>query len=164
VTLSQSPLPYCLSINGLVGGTHVLMSGGVCVYRPVLPIAAARPQFGILMCSTQLLPNYLRAYRKRSGLSQKEFAFVADVCDKSELCGLERFRRVPSYWTAACCACALGVSTDELFCGVRYSARKETIRRMRQLRRLLLREERGDGRFKQRIGHKLEWLCEHLGE
>ena len=75
------------------------------------------------------LPNYLRAYRKRSGLSQEELAFAADLSGKSELCQLERFYREPSYRTAASCARALGVSTDQLFAGTNASAVEKALPR-----------------------------------
>ena len=115
------------------------------------------------MRSSQPLPNYIRAYRKRSGLSQEEFAFAADMSDKSELCDLERFHRGPSYWTAACCAQALGIGTDELFRGIHESAGRQTTRRMRQLQRRLVAQQKDDSCFRSRIAQKIGWLCQRLG-
>ncbi len=110
------------------------------------------------------LPNYLRTYRKRSGFSQEELAFVVQLSDKSELCKLERFHREPSHRTAVACAMALRVSTAQLFAGIEVSTEKETTRRLRRLRKRLAAQSVTGGRLRNRLAHKLQQIGECLGE
>jgi transcriptional regulator with XRE-family HTH domain len=42
------------------------------------------------------LLSYLRSHRKRSGLTQKELAFLVGVKSDAQLSRFERFRRLPS--------------------------------------------------------------------
>lgn len=117
-----------------------------------------------LACAAnQKLPNYLRAYRKRSGLSQQDLAYAVKLSGKSEWCELERFRRQPSYRTAAACAKVFGVPASELFAGIDVSTRRETSRRLRTLKRRLAARVCSSERLRRRIVRKIEWLAERLG-
>ena len=114
--------------------------------------------------TSQQLPNYLRAYRKRSGLSQEDLAYAVKLSGKSEMCELERFHRQPSYRTARACGYALGVSSSKLFPGIDASAKRETARRMQKLRIRLAAKANAAGCFQRRISQKLEWLGQRLRE
>jgi transcriptional regulator with XRE-family HTH domain len=102
--------------------------------------------------TSRKLPNYLRAYRRRCGLSQSDLAYIVKLSGKSEWCELERFHREPSYRTARACAKALGVPTSQLFAGIDVSTDRETIRRMRKLRSRLAAKADAAG-----FGQKFGW-------
>ena len=64
------------------------------------------------------LDNYLRMYRRHSGLSQKEMAFLLGCREESKVSRYERRIRHPSFETSVAFRKIFGVSTDELFAGV----------------------------------------------
>jgi transcriptional regulator with XRE-family HTH domain len=114
--------------------------------------------------TSRQLPNYLRTYRKRCGLSQSDLAYVVNLSGKSEWCQLERFHREPSYRTAKACGYAFGISTSKLFPGVDASTKKETARRMRKLRSRLAAKADATECVQRRITQKLDWLGQRLRE
>lgn len=63
------------------------------------------------------LPNYLRVYRKRLGLSQHEVGFLLGWCDASQPSRYEHFSRTPTLRTALALAVILQVPVYELFLG-----------------------------------------------
>jgi transcriptional regulator with XRE-family HTH domain len=63
------------------------------------------------------LPNYLRVYRKRSGLSQHEIAFLLGWHGASQPSRYEHFSRTPALRTALAIAVIFQVSVHELFLG-----------------------------------------------
>ena len=67
--------------------------------------------------ATHKLPNYLRLYRKRLGLSQNEVAFLLGCCDASQPSRYEHFSRIPTLRTALALAVIFQVSVCELFSG-----------------------------------------------
>jgi len=75
------------------------------------------------------LENYLRMYRKRSGLSQDEFAYLLGGKSGTIASRYERFKRTPSLETALACEAIYGIPVKELFAGV--SARAERLVRRR---------------------------------
>ena len=140
------------------------MSWGVFTFRGSSAALSSRFRHNPWrMRPLQQLPNYVRAYRKRSGLSQEDLAFAVKLSSKSEVSQLERFRCEPSYRLAVSCAKALGVPTDELFAGINASAGKATDRRMRTLQSRLVAKAAVAGCLR-RIAHKIEWIGQHLGE
>ena len=110
------------------------------------------------------LPNYLRAYRKRCGLSQSDLAYMVNLSGKSEWSELERFHRQPSYRTAAACAKVFGVPASQLFAGVEMSVGRETTRRMRRLKSRLAANGSAARCFHRHITQRLQWLRQRLGE
>src|SRR5438552_456811 len=65
--------------------------------------------------SSHKLPNYLRVYRKRFGLSQVEVAFLLGWSDSSQPSRYEHFARVPTLRTALALAVIFHVPVYELF-------------------------------------------------
>lgn len=63
------------------------------------------------------LPNYLRLYRKRLGLSQYEVAFLLGWDDGSQPSRYEHFSRMPELRTALAFAVIFRVPVQELFSG-----------------------------------------------
>lgn len=64
------------------------------------------------------LPNYLRTYRKRSGFSQEDLAFLLGVRSGAKVSRYERFARLPGLPTALAYEAIFQVPMRELFGGV----------------------------------------------
>jgi transcriptional regulator with XRE-family HTH domain len=78
------------------------------------------------------LPNYLRTYRKRSGLSQDEVASLLGCQSGAKVSRYERFARVPTLENALAYEALFGVPARELFAGV-YQKVEETIHKRAQV-------------------------------
>ena len=72
--------------------------------------------------ATHKLENYLRTYRKRSGLTQREVAFLVGCRNGAQVSRYEKRRRLPPLRTALACEAAFGVPVSELFAGLREAA------------------------------------------
>src|SRR5437879_2031593 len=59
--------------------------------------------------ATHKLENYLRTYRKRSGLTQREVAFLVGCRNGAQVSRYEKRRRLPPLRTALACEAAFGV-------------------------------------------------------
>jgi transcriptional regulator with XRE-family HTH domain len=79
------------------------------------------------------LPNYLRTFRKRAGLSQKDVAFLLGCTNESKASRYERFVREPTLTTALACEALFGVPLSELFAGMYDDASESVIARARSL-------------------------------
>lgn len=64
------------------------------------------------------LQNYLRTYRKRSGLSQREVAFLLGAQSGSRISRYECFQRTPDLETAIALRVLFQKPTQDLFAGV----------------------------------------------
>src|SRR6266446_9191196 len=80
------------------------------------------------------LNNYLTTYRKYSGLSQAEVAFLIRLKNKSDLSRYERSTRQPSLRTALACQEVYGKPVSELFAGFNDSVAKDSRNQMKRLR------------------------------
>lgn len=113
--------------------------------------------------ATRRLPNYLRTYRKHSGLSQSEVSFLMRLKDKSELSRYERNLREPSLRTALACQEVYGRPVSDLFAGLSDAAARETRHRMKRLQTRLQKNgaplSAGSG-FRQ----KFQWISHRLLE
>jgi transcriptional regulator with XRE-family HTH domain len=78
--------------------------------------------------SVEQLPNYLRSHRKRTGLSQKEVAFLLSVESGSKVSRYEHFVRIPTLSTAFAFGVIFAVPLEELFAGIAEQAEQVTIR------------------------------------
>ena len=109
--------------------------------------------------ATHKLENYLRTYRKRSGLTQREVAFLVGCRNGAQVSRYEKRRRLPPLRTALACEAAFGVPVSELFAGLREAAGQAVGERMLALRSKL---ETGaaQGRDAQLAAQKLRWLAE----
>lgn len=87
------------------------------------------------------LQNYLRTYRKRFGLSQKELAFLLGVKSGEKVSRYERFEQLPNLQTALALQALFGVPIAELFGGIYEQAEKETSKQAR----LLMGKMQGEG-------------------
>jgi len=113
--------------------------------------------------ATRRLPNYLRTYRKHSGLSQSEVTFLIRLKDKSDLSRYERNLRQPSLRIALACQELYGVSVSDLFAGFSDSVAQDTRNRMKRLKTRLQANTdlKSTGR---RIMQRIQWISHRLLE
>ncbi len=83
---------------------------------------------------TPKLENYLRTYRKQSGLTQQEVGFLLGSENGDQVSRYERRRRLPPLETALACEEIFGVPVSELFAGMRQSVRKDIAKRRLELK------------------------------
>ena len=113
--------------------------------------------------ATRRLPNYLRTYRKHSGLSQSELSFLIRLKDKSELSRYERNMRQPSLRTALACQEVYGKPISELFAGLSDSVARDSRNRMKRLQ-TRLQANIEPQRTGSRIMQKFQWISQRLLE
>src|SRR5713101_7646270 len=86
---------------------------------------------------THKLNNYLRAHRKRAGLTQREVAFLLGLKARGPISELEKRHRLPLLRTALALEIIFGVSAGELFGGVLQSVHTDVERRIEEFTTLL---------------------------
>jgi transcriptional regulator with XRE-family HTH domain len=105
------------------------------------------------------LTNYLETYRKHSGLTQQEVAFLLGGEDGAQISRYENRRRLPPIETALACEEVFGVPFAELFAGMRQSVGKDVAKRRLELRsRLEAKALKGSAA--QMNAYKLRWLAD----
>ena len=87
--------------------------------------------------ASQKLDNYLRAYRKRAGLSQHEVAFLLGCQDGAKISRYERHARRPSLENAWGYGIIFGARAEELFGGAVQKVARQIIKRAEILVRKL---------------------------
>jgi len=85
------------------------------------------------------LENYLRTYRKRSGLSQDEVGFLLGCQNGTKVSMYERSARKPSLQTLFAYEVVFGVPARELFAGAYQKVEKKISKRAQLLTRKLNR-------------------------
>ena len=105
------------------------------------------------------LENYLRAYRKRSGLSQSEVAYLLGCKNGAQVSRYERRRHMPPLRTALAFQTALGTPLSELYAGTYESVAKQVSSRAQSLSVQLQTRTRKRGQ--NLTPYKLQWLAEH---
>ena len=83
------------------------------------------------------LENYLKTYRKRAGISQKEMDYLLGAHSGTQTSRYENFKRTPNLETALACEALFHAPVRELFAGVYARAERQTIHRARSLRKRL---------------------------
>jgi len=104
------------------------------------------------------LENYLRSYRKESGLSQQEVAFLLGCENGGQVSRYEKRHRLPPLETALACEEIFGAPVAELFAGMRQSVRKDITKRRLELQSRL-QAKTLTGSAAQVAAHKLRWLA-----
>ena len=102
---------------------------------------------------SQRLPNYLKTYRKRAGLSQDEVAFLLGCQSGTKFSRYEGLARKPGLETAFAYQAFFDVLAKELFAGI-YEKVEETIHQRAQI----LAEKFNAGRPELMIRQKLASL------
>jgi transcriptional regulator with XRE-family HTH domain len=86
---------------------------------------------------SQRTHNYLRAHRKRTGLTQDELALLLGCKDGTKVSRYERLCRAPNLETAFACQAILGVPAHELFPGIYQNVEHVIKERAEQLKKKL---------------------------
>lgn len=79
------------------------------------------------------LQNYLRTYRKRSGLSQKEIAFLLGCKSSAKISHYECFTRQPNIQTAFALAVIFDAPPHDLFAGLFQEVQQQIVQRAQLL-------------------------------
>ena len=82
---------------------------------------------------TNSLPNYIRMYRRQSGLSQDEIGVLLGGVSETSVVRHESFKRTPSLELALCYSILFRVDPRELFAGVFESVESELAERAEDL-------------------------------
>jgi transcriptional regulator with XRE-family HTH domain len=83
---------------------------------------------------TPRLENYLRTYRKRSGLTQHEVGFLLGRENGAQVSRYEKRHRLPPLETALACEEIFGAPVSELFAGLRQKVGRDINKRRVALR------------------------------
>lgn len=110
--------------------------------------------------AAQRLTSYLKTYRKRSGLTQREVAFLLGWKKGESLSRYEKQQVIPSLQVALACAAIFRVPLQKLFPGVSDPIRREISSRVEALV-ADLRRRNAQGMDARVIARKLSWLAEH---
>jgi len=105
------------------------------------------------------LDNYLRAYRKRSGLSQAEIAYLVGCKSRAQISQYERRNSMPPLRTALALQATLNVPVSDLYAGKYDAITKQVHRRAQHLAADL--RTRTPVRGMSLFTYKLQWLVEH---
>jgi transcriptional regulator with XRE-family HTH domain len=95
----------------------------------------------VLYAQDMGVPNYLKMYRKRSGLSQRELASLLGCAHGSKVSRYERGERVPSLRALFAYEVVFSVRVRDLFPGTYGEVRDEVRKRARRLMRELDRQK-----------------------
>jgi transcriptional regulator with XRE-family HTH domain len=79
------------------------------------------------------LENYLETYRKRTGLSQKEVAFLLGAQSGAKVCRYERFWELPQFKTLMSYERLFGAPVRQLFAGATEKNDALTLKRIQDL-------------------------------
>ncbi len=115
------------------------------------------------MRRSRRLENYIASHRKRSGLSQKEVAWLLGHRSGSEVALFELNRRQPKLDTALKLEILFGIPAAELFAGKRQRYEREIEERLRKFHsQVVATPVVAKGRRKREREMKLEWLANRL--
>lgn len=96
------------------------------------------------------LPNYLRASRKRAGLSQEDLAFLLGCGSGTKVSRYELFRRQPGLSSVFALEAIFGKPARELFAGIYEDAEQQTAERARRLIQRL-NKHRDDAQLRRKL-------------
>ena len=96
------------------------------------------------------LPNYLRASRKKAGLSQDDLAFLLGCDSGTKVSRYELFRRQPGLPTVFALEAIFGKPARELFAGMYEDAEQQTAARARRLIQRL-NKHRDDAQLRRKL-------------
>jgi len=105
------------------------------------------------------LPNYIRTFRKRASLTQKEVAFLLGSKSGAAISRHERFKQTPDLQTLLAYEMLFRTPVRSLFSGTQEKVERKLLRRIRLLIRKLAEIQHG-----RRIQRKIEVLEAYLEE
>lgn len=107
---------------------------------------------------TTRLVNYLKRYRRISGLSQREVAFLLGCKHDNQISRYEKRRQSPPLRTALALESVFRVPLSDLYAGLKDSVETETEKRLRKLDKEL-QTKVGPGRAGRLSSRKMQWLA-----
>ena len=110
--------------------------------RIILEERSSHHSSALSVVSHSVLPNHLRSFRKRVGLSQAEVARLLGCESGSKVSRYERFARTPSLETALACEIIFDVPARILFPGLFARTRRDVLPRLGQLATLVISSPR----------------------
>src|ERR1700692_1367099 len=105
------------------------------------------------------LENYLRTCRRKSGLTQREVAFLLGRRNGAQLSRYEKQRRLPPLRTALAFEAIFKVPLADLFAGLRESVAHETSERIEKLAAGF--QGNSDSKGQRHTARKRSWIAEH---
>ena len=109
--------------------------------------------------ASQRLENYLRTFRRKSGLTQREVAFLLGWKNGAQLSRYEKRHTLPPLRTALAYQAIFKVPLAELFAGVRNSVEQDVVTRVDELV-AGLQGKNQKGRQARLTARKLGWLSQ----
>lgn len=106
------------------------------------------------------LQNYLRTYRRKSGLTQREVAFLLGRKNGAQLSRYEKQRRLPPLRTALAFEAIYKIPLAELFAGLRESVGHDTAERIAVLN-ADFQADSDSKRQRRLVARKRSWIAEH---
>lgn len=106
---------------------------------------------------TPKLENYLRSYRKKSGLTQGEVGYLLGCANGAQVSRYEKRHRLPPLETALAYEEIFGVPVGELFAGIRQAVGRD-IEKRRVALRARLQAEMPNAHDARMTTHKLRSL------
>ena len=83
------------------------------------------------------MPHYVRRYRLRAALTQKEMAHLLGCKSPATVCQYEAYKREPDLRTALAYQMVFGMPVEELFSGIHREVEKEVLNRADRLTKQL---------------------------
>ncbi|HET9285301.1 MAG TPA: helix-turn-helix transcriptional regulator [Candidatus Angelobacter sp.] len=111
------------------------------------------------MAAAKRLPHYLNTFRKRSGLSLNEIAHLLGNRDGAQFHRYETYQRVPPLDIAFALSAIFKVPIEDLFAGIRESAKADIPDRMAAVACSLKQREIQD----RVVMRKLSWIADNHG-
>jgi transcriptional regulator with XRE-family HTH domain len=109
------------------------------------------------------LDNYLRTYRRRTGLTQNEVAFLLGFENRTAVSRYEKRHRLPPLETALACEIILGAPVSELFAGIRQGLQRTIRKRVSKLEDRWQQLPPAKGSKAHLAAQKLKWLESRKG-
>ena len=111
----------------------------------------------------QVPGNYLRAHRKKSGLSQRELGILIGYKDQGQVSRHERSESIPPLVVALAYEIVFRVPVSSIFGGIRGNVQSQLEEKLGQMETELGNRSARD-RDATVVAQKLIWLCERRRE
>jgi transcriptional regulator with XRE-family HTH domain len=109
------------------------------------------------------LKNYIKTYRKHSGLSQNEIAFLFGWKQGEQLSRYEKRHLLPTLRVALACAALFNAPVTDIFAGANDSIVRDIRARIEMLIAELEKKSPRQGKDARLLAKKLSWLAENHG-
>ena len=111
----------------------------------------------------QVIGNYLRAHRKKSGLSQRELAILVGYVNEFQISRHERSVAPPPFLVSLAYSAVFGVSVAEIFTGFHSVVTQSVWRNLEKMKTELIGRTEGENPSRA-IRQKLQWLLDRTAK